>query len=240
MNRAQTYDCYFDTDRVPALLEQLERESDAEAWKEPGYRLVLEHDLVSPASFTALPRLVRLASGTADARRLAGEIVERAAGQHGCDELLEGCADAIVEFRGLLDKHLRSRPADHLIAFRALLAVQEEYHWAAAPGDFTDDFHGLGCPHRAVMVTIAIGNYGRYSASRNRDLGDVDRRDLRPASAERLSGVGRWTHEITARDEENVLADGILHLFGKAECPNRESVFSIAVEYAAANRPVLR
>ncbi|MGW6850222.1 hypothetical protein ACWGCK_15865 [Streptomyces virginiae] len=214
--------------------------SDAEAWKELGYRLVLEHDLVSPAGFAALPRLVRLASGNADARRLAGEIVERAAGQHGCDELLEGCADAIVEFRGLLDQHLRTRPADCLTACRALLAVQEEYHGAAALGDFTDDFYGLDCPHCAVMVTIAIGNYGRYSASRDRDLGDVDRRDLRPAPTEQLSGVGRWMHEVTARDEENVLADGMLHLFGKAECPHCESVFSIADEYAAANRPVLR
>lgn len=234
------YDCRFDTDRVPKLLEQLERESDAEAWKELGYRLVLEYDLVSPASFAALPRLVRLAAGNADARRLAGEIMERAAGQHGCDELLAGCADAIVQFRGLLDRHLQSRPADYLAAFRALLAVEEEYHWAAVLSDFTDDFYVLDCPHCAVTVTIAIDNYGRYSAIRDWDLGDVDRRDLRPAPAEELSGVGRWMHEITARDEESALANGILHLFGKAECPNCESVFNIADEYTAANRPVLR
>ncbi|MFD8978928.1 hypothetical protein [Streptomyces sp. NPDC059564] len=240
MNWAQTYDCRFGADRVPKLLEQLERESDAEAWKELGYRLVLEHDLVCPAGFAALPRLVRLASGNADARRLAGEIMERAAGQHGCDELLEGCADSIVEFRGLLDRHLRSRPADYLVAFRALLAVQEEYHWAAVLGDFTDDFYGLDCPHCAAEVTIAIGCYGRNSAIRDWDLGDVDRRDLRPTPAEQLSGVGQWMHEITARDEESVLANGILNLFGKAECPNCESVFNIADEYAAANRPILR
>ncbi|MFD9409682.1 hypothetical protein ACFWBN_22070 [Streptomyces sp. NPDC059989] len=237
MNWAQTHDCHFETDRVPELLEQLERESDAEAWKELGYRLVLEYDLVSPAGFAALPRLVRLASGSADARRLAGEIMERAAGQHGCDELLADCADAIVEFRGLLHRHLRTRPADYLATFRALLAVEEEYHWAAVLGDFSD-FYRLDCPHCAVEVTVAIGDYGRYSAIRDWNLGDVDRRDLRPAPAEGLSGVGRWMYEIADRDGENALANGILHLFGKAECPGCASVFHLADEYASANRPM--
>ncbi|MGW7712400.1 hypothetical protein [Streptomyces sp. NPDC054771] len=61
MNWAQMYDCYGDVDRVPELLARVEREDDdAEAWDELGYRLILECDLVFPASFTALPRLVHL------------------------------------------------------------------------------------------------------------------------------------------------------------------------------------
>ncbi|TXL88116.1 hypothetical protein [Streptomyces sp. IB2014 016-6] len=99
VNWAQMYDCYFETGRVPELLGAVEREDDAEAWKELGYRLVLEHDLLTPASFAALPRLVRLASGSGRALRLAGEILERAAGHHGCDDLLADCAGAIEEFR---------------------------------------------------------------------------------------------------------------------------------------------
>ncbi|MDX3538120.1 hypothetical protein PV721_27960 [Streptomyces sp. MB09-01] len=218
----------------------MERENGTEAWRELGDRLVLERDLVSPASFAALPRLVRLASGSAKARHLAGEIMERAAGHHGGDDLLAVSADVIAEFGALLDRHLQSRPADYLVTFRALLAVKEEYHWANVLGDFTDDFYHLACPHCAVKVTIAIGDYGRYSAIRDWNLGDVDRRDLRAAPAGKLSGVGRWMHEITVRDGEGVLADGIAHLFGKAECPRCASVFTIADEYAASNRPVLR
>jgi hypothetical protein len=166
--------------------------------------------------------------------------MERAAAHHGCDDLPADCADAIAEFREVLDRHLRSRPADYLTAFRALLAVEEQYHWAAVLGDFTDDFYQLACPHCAVEVTIAIGDYGRYSAIRDWHLGDVDRRDLRPAPAEELLGIGRWMHEIAVRNGEEALAGGAAHLFGKAECPLCASVFTIAAEYTWANRPALR
>ncbi|MEV6295031.1 hypothetical protein AB0M41_32440 [Streptomyces sp. NPDC051896] len=48
-------------------------------------------------------------------------------------------------------------------------------------------------------MTIAIGDHGRYSAIRDWNLGDVDRRGLRPASSEELSGTGRWMHETAVR-----------------------------------------
>ncbi|MPY31471.1 hypothetical protein FNH09_09215 [Streptomyces adustus] len=240
VNWAQMYDCYGDIDRVPALLDMVELEDSAEAWERLAYRLVLEHDLVFPASFAALPRLIRLASRSARARGLTGAILRRAAGHHGCDDLLANCADAIAEFRELLDRHLQSRPVDYLATFLDLLAVKEQYHWSAVLGDFTDDFYHLSCPNCAVEVTIAIGDHGRYSAIRDWHLGDVDRRVLRPASSEELSGTARWMHETAVRDGQEALADGIAHLFGKAECPHCASVFSIADEYTSANCPVLR
>ncbi|MFE9023904.1 hypothetical protein ACFYNL_35795 [Streptomyces sp. NPDC007808] len=238
VNWAQMRDCRFDVDRVPELLERVERQDEPEAWKELGWRLVLEHDLLSPASFAALPRLVRLAQRSAEARGLAGKILERAAGQHGCDALLADCADAIKEFREVLDRHLRSRPADYLVSFRALLAVEEEYHWANALEGFTDDIICVDCPHCGVGVTIAIGGFGCYSEVRDGD--EEFRRDLRPAAAEELTGTGRWMHEMTVRDGQEALANGIAHLFGKAECPRCASVFTVADEYTSANRPVMR
>ncbi|MGW0773599.1 hypothetical protein ACWD01_08050 [Streptomyces sp. NPDC002835] len=239
VNWAQMYDCRGDVDRVPELLEHVEREDAAEAWVELGHRLVLECDLVFPAGFAALPSLVRLASRSAQARGLAGTIVRCAAGGHGCDDLLAGCADAIAEFGQLLDRHLRTRPADYLATFLDLLAVEEQYHWSAAMGDFSDDFYQVTCPHCAADVTIAIGAYGRYSAIRDWHRGDVDRCNLRPASPDGLSGVGRWMHETAVRDGEAVLAHGVAHLFGRAECPRCASVFNIADEYTSANRPVM-
>ncbi|KOV35767.1 hypothetical protein ADK60_08685 [Streptomyces sp. XY431] len=230
-------DCYGDVDRVPELLEQVALKDDAEAWNELGHRLCLEHDLVFPASFAALPRLVHLASRSAQARGLAGTIMQRAAGHHGCDDLLADCADAIAEFRELLDRHLQSQPVDYLTSFRDLLAAKEQYHWSAVLGDFTDDFYHLVCPHCAVEVTIAIGHYGRYSSIRDWNLGDVDRRHLQPAIPEELSETGRWMHETAVRDGQEALANGITYLFGKAECPRCTSVFSIADEYTSANLP---
>ncbi|WP_158820998.1 MULTISPECIES: hypothetical protein [unclassified Streptomyces] len=239
-DRAQMRDCRFDVDRVPALLERVEHDDDADAWTELGWRLVLEHDLVSPAGFAALPRLVRLAPRSAQARALAGDILGRAAGHHGCDDLLADCADSVAQFREVLHQHLRSRPADYLVSFRALLAVEEEYHWAAVLGDFEDDFYPLACPHCDLEVMIAIGDHGRYSAVRDWDLGDVERRDLRPAAAEERTGTGGWMHETAVRDGQEALADGLSYLFGRAECPGCAAVFHVADEYSAANRPVMR
>ncbi|MEU3558583.1 hypothetical protein [Kitasatospora sp. NPDC006786] len=222
VNWTRMYDCHGDVDRVPELLERVERverEGDAEAWTELGYRLCLEDDLVFPASFAALPRLVRLASSDQRARALAGTIVRRAAGHHGCDDLFADCAGTIAEFRMLLDRYLTSRPDDYLAAFLDLLAVNAQYHWSAALGD------------------VNIGDYGRYSAIRDWNLGDVERRDLRPAAGEELSGTGRWMHDTAVRDGQEALAAGIRYLFGRAECPRCASVFNIADEYTSAECP---
>ncbi|MEU9048021.1 MULTISPECIES: hypothetical protein [unclassified Kitasatospora] len=156
-------DSGFDVDRVPALLALLERRDDTDAWQELGWRLVLEGDLVFPAGFAALPRLVRLAPRSVQARALAGRILERAAAHHGCDDLLVDCTGAITEFGEALDRHLRSRPADYLVSFRALLAVAQEYHWANALEGFTDDIYELECPNCAAEMKIAVGRFGCYS-----------------------------------------------------------------------------
>src|SRR6185312_2431845 len=100
----QMYDAHMEVGVVPDLLDQveLEDEDDADAWKELGYRLVLD-TFIFPASVAALPRLVHLASNSARARELAGAILRCAAAHHGCDDLLADCADTMDTFRALTD-----------------------------------------------------------------------------------------------------------------------------------------
>ncbi|GAA2462754.1 hypothetical protein GCM10010405_53850 [Streptomyces macrosporus] len=188
----------------------MECQDDTEAWEELGYRLVLEGDLVSPAGFAALPRLT---PRSAAARDLAGRILERAAGHHDCDDLPADCTGAIAEYGAVLDRHLRSRPADYPVSFPALLAVEEEYHWANAMEGFTDDINHVECPHCGVGVTIVIGDFECYSQAW--DGVEEIRRDLRPAAATELTGTGRWMHQITVCDGQEVLANGIADLFGR-------------------------
>ncbi|WP_152648890.1 hypothetical protein [Streptacidiphilus anmyonensis] len=238
MDWEQMRDCWFETDRVPQLLERVKRQEDADTWAELGRRLVLEHDLVSPASFAALPDLVHLAPRSAEARALSGRILERAAGHHGHDHLLVDCAGAIAEFGRVLDGHLRSRPADYLVSFRALLAVAGEYHWANALEGFTDDIYHVTCPHCGAGMTIAIGQFGCYSQVWHG--GEETRRELQPAAETELTGSGRWMHRIAVRDRQETLANGITYLFGKAKCPDCASVCNVADEYTTENRPVMR
>jgi hypothetical protein len=95
-------------------------------------------------------------------------------------------------------------------------------------GDFTDDFYRVSCPACSLEATVAIGDYGRYSAVRDWDLGDVDRRALRPAQAADLVGPGLWMHELAVRDGQPKLAEGLTFLFGQAECPRCASIFRVS------------
>ncbi|MFF9403087.1 hypothetical protein [Streptomyces sp. NPDC014744] len=142
---AQMRDCWFEVDRVPEPLERVERGDVADTWKELGWRLVLEHDLVSPASFAALPRLVCLAPRSAKARALAGEILGRAAGHHDCDDLLAERAGAIAQFREVLNRHLRSRPTDYLVSFLSARTLKLSSLQRSRPG-------GDGLSQKSVMV----------------------------------------------------------------------------------------
>lgn len=239
MDWTQVYASHGTAERIPELLDRAERGGGERVWEELWDRLCLYGETVSSASFAALPRLVELARTSPQALELAGAILRGAPRDHGGDELLAGCAEAIAELRELLDRRLRTRPENWLRAFRDLLAAEGQYHWSAVLEDFTDDFYHLPCPHCAVEVTVAIGGHGCYSAIRDWDLGDVDRRPLRPASPADLRGTGRWMYDTAVRDGQDRIADGITHLFGRAECPRCAAVFTVADEYTAANLPTL-
>lgn len=197
-------------------------------------------ETVSPASFAALPRLTMMAARSTQALELAGEIIRNALRHPDGEAWIADCADTLARLRDLVDEQLQARPADYHRMFRALLAIEGQYHWGAALEDFTDDFYTVSCPHCGVEVTVAIGDYGRYSAIRDWFEGDIDRRALRPATAEGLANPGRWMHATAVRDGQLQLAEGIRHLFGCAECPRCASVFNIAEAYTIANLPLTR
>lgn len=139
-----------------------------------------------------------------------------------------------ARLRELVDQQLRTRPDDYNRIFGDLLALEGQYHWSAALEDFTHDFYTVSCLHCAAEVTIAVGDYGCYSAIRDWDLGDIERRALRPATAEERRDPGRSMHATAVRDEQQRLAEGIRHVFGRAECPACASMFSIAEAHTSA------
>ncbi|WP_190217570.1 hypothetical protein [Streptomyces griseosporeus] len=225
---------------LPALLDQVEAGGVSESvWRELWTMLCGEGETLVPGSPAALPRLVALARSETQALEMAGAIVRSAMTDDQGELMFVESADAIAELRELVDRRLRTRPADYIWGFRTLLAIEGQFHWSAALGDFSDDFYAVPCPHCSLNVTIAIGGYGTYSARRDWDAWDVDRRDLRPASVAELDGTGRWMYDLAVRDGQDRLAERIRYLMGRAECPRCASVFGIADEYAAANLPPL-
>ncbi|WP_406487117.1 hypothetical protein [Streptomyces phaeochromogenes] len=223
---------------LPVLLDQVEAGTGGESvWRELETMLCVEGETLVPGSLAALPRLVALASCETQALEMAGAIVRSAMSDGQGERMFVESPDAIAELRELVDRRLRTRPADYLWGFRTLLAIEGQFHWSAALGDFSDDFYTVDCPHCGLDTTVAIGGYGNYSARRDWEAGDVDRRDLRPASVAELDGTGRWMYDLAVRDAQDRLAEGITYLMGRAECPRCASVFRMADEYAAANLP---
>lgn len=158
----QVGDAHGETERVPVFLDLVEREEAPEAWEELWDRLCLHGETVSPASFTALPRSADLAPVTAQALELAGAIA-RGTLQHPDGEvLLAGRPEVLSRLRDLADQRLRSRPAE----YERVFGLAGQYHWSAALENFVDDFYTVSCPHCVAEVTIAIGDYGLYSAIR--------------------------------------------------------------------------
>lgn len=149
--------------------------------------------------------------------------------------LLAGCSDEIARLRELVDRRLRTRPADYSRIFGDLLALEGQYHWSVSLEDFTDDFYTVSCLHCGAEVTIAVSDYGCYSAIRDWDRGDIEQRALRPIPAEELAGPGQWMHATAVRDGQRRLAEGIRHIFGRAECPACVSVFSVAEAHTREN-----
>ncbi|MFB7292272.1 hypothetical protein [Actinacidiphila glaucinigra] len=223
---------------VPVLLDQVAAGAGTEStWDELWDLLCVGGENLRPGSTGALPRLVALARSEPEALDLAGAIVRRAMAEDESGCVFAGSPHVIEELRELIDRHLLTDPADFIRGFRTLLAIERQFHWSAVLDDFGDDFYEVACPHCHVTVTIAIGAYGRYSAYRDWDAGDIDRRELRPASAAELDGTGRWMYDLAVRYGRDRLAEGITYLMGRAECPRCACVFRVADEYAAANLP---
>lgn len=223
---------------LPVLLDQVEAGAGSgSVWRELWTMLCVEGETLVPGSLAALPRLVVLARSETQALEMAGAIVRSAMTNDQGELMFVESPGAIAELRELVDQRLQTRPADYIWGFRTLLAIEGQFHWSAALGDFSDDFYDAVCPHCSLNVTIAIGGYGYYSACRDWDAGDVDRRDLRPTPVAELDGMGRWMYNLAVRDGQDRLAEGITYLMGRAECPGCASVFGIADEYAAANLP---
>ncbi|MFI1385943.1 hypothetical protein [Embleya sp. NPDC020886] len=166
---------------------------------------------------------------------LAGAIAQGAIEQGRADAVFDDHATEISGFRRLADERLKRRPEtpDYTYVFRTMLALEGSAIWSEAIDELSDAFLMVACPHCEAEVTIAIGEYGYYSACRDWDLGDEDRRPLRPTRPQDLEGLGKRLYDVAARDEQEALALGITHIFGHAQCGACDEYFDIADTYQA-------
>lgn len=219
---------------VGMLLGRLAQQPDAAVGDELEARLVVEGECCCSAGFAALPALGRLAvSGSGEDRDraldLAAVIVRTLHRFDEHDDLVRAASDALAVLHRLAQARLRACAGHGLVGrLQDTLAFAGYTFWASISLDFTDEHYHLGCPHCATRLAIVIGDYGRYSAVRDHDDGDIHRIPLSPSKPEDLTGIGRWVHGIATMGGDTTLADGFTYLFGRAACSMCGSRFNLA------------
>ncbi|MGW1996083.1 hypothetical protein [Embleya sp. NPDC001921] len=221
-------------DDIPALFANLTPQNRERSWRDLHGKLCRDES-VCTASLAALPLLWEVAVGGAPEDRdaavsLAGEIVSAGRRYRAYDSALAPHALRIAEMATLADAHLADHAHErhYIRLLRDMLALEGYLAWAWVLDDLTDTFLAVHCPHCGADVTIAVGDYGDYSAIRDWHRGDIDRRPLRPAAAGELSPLGARLLSIATRDGHVSLARGLAYLFGTAQCPPCANPFAIA------------
>ncbi|OPC76416.1 hypothetical protein B4N89_47285 [Embleya scabrispora] len=232
---SRLHDFEGSADDIPVLLfAKLAPHNRERAWRALHGRLCRDES-VCPASLAALPLLWEVAVGGSREDRgaavfLAGEIVSAGRRIRCYDRVLDSHAARVAEMAVVADAHLadHAHQAHYVHLLCGLLALQGHLAWAWGLDDLTDAFLAVHCPHCGADVTIAVGDYGDYSAIRDWHRGDIDRRPLRPTVPGEMAPPGARLHAIAVRDGQASLARGLPYVFGTAQCPPCGRAFAIA------------
>lgn len=221
-------------DDIPVLFANLTPHNRERTWRALHGRLCRDES-VCPASFAALPLLWEVAVDGASEDRgaavfLAGEIVSVGRRYREYDSALEPHAARIAEMAIVADAHLadHAHQAHYIHALCDMLALEGHLAWAWGLDDLTDAFLAVHCPRCGADVTIAVGDYGDYSAIRDWHQGDIDRRPLYPTAPEEMPPLGARLRSMAIRDGQASLARGLPYIFGAAQCPPCGRSFAIA------------
>ncbi|MYV97569.1 hypothetical protein [Streptomyces sp. SID3343] len=219
---SQLHHFWGPADDIPVLFADLTPGNREQTWLELSNKLCLDEG-VCAASFAAVPLLWAVAVDGAPPDRdaalsLAGQIVAAGRRHRENDSALDPHASRIAHMATLADAHLseHAQQTDYILWLREMLALEGHLAWAWTLDDLTDAFFAAHCPHSDADVTIAVGDYGHYSAIRDWERGDIDRRPLRPTRPEEMSPLGARLLGIAIRDQWNSLARGLPYVFGTA------------------------
>ncbi|MFF4318223.1 hypothetical protein [Streptomyces sp. NPDC001568] len=240
---SQLSHAYGSAEDIPALMDRIVSEPDAELWSSLWSALCHQGSVYS-ASFAALPWLAGVAAGddgeqAVSALTLAGAIVEGADQPHGAGDVRAERAGEISTLLSRANEHLRkaSERRKYIDLLEAVLSFEGVLDWseALAWGLAMEEFE-IPCPDCQAMLFIVVGECGFFSTSGDYALSDADvaKTPLRPADPGGLEGIARRLHEVAVTDGQREVAEALTFVFGDATCPDCERDFSVAGQVAAA------
>ncbi|MFG3000803.1 hypothetical protein [Streptomyces sp. NPDC048340] len=233
---------YGSAEGIPALLDRIASEPNAELWNDLWSALCHQGSVYS-ASFAALPWLVCVADGddreqAVSALTLAGASVAGAGQPHDAGDVRLEYAAEIATLLSVANNRLRSASdrteyaylLEAVLSFDGVLGWSEDLAWG-----LTNEEYEVSCPHCEASLFIVLGERGFFSTSGDYALSedDVETRPLRPADPAALDGIGRRLHDIALADGQREVANALTYVFGAAACPDCETSFSVSDQVSA-------
>ncbi|MFD5463044.1 hypothetical protein ACFWIQ_09490 [Kitasatospora sp. NPDC127059] len=239
---SQLSHAYGAAEDIPALLDRIAAEPNAELWNDLWSALCHQGSVYS-ASFAALPWLADTAGSgnreqAVNALVLAGAIVARASQRHGTGDVRSEHAAEIATLLRSVDQYRRaaSDRTEYIHLMEAMLGFEGVVGWSEnlAWGLGSEEYD-VSCPGCEASLFIAFGERGFFSTSDDYAVadGDIETRALRPAAPTDLDGIGRRLHDLALAEGQREVAYALTHVFGHATCPDCATDFSIADQVSA-------
>ncbi|GAB7188973.1 hypothetical protein ATKI12_8804 [Kitasatospora sp. Ki12] len=234
---SQLSHAYGAAEDMPALLDRIAAEPNAELWNDL-WSVLCHQGSVFSASFAALPWL----AGTAESGKreqavnalvLAGAIVAGAGQRHGAGDVRSERAAEIATLLRTVDQYRQTAPgrAEYIHLIEAMLAFEGVAGWSEdlAWGLGNEEYE-VSCPGCEASLFIVFGARGYFSTSADYAVadGDIETRALHPAAPTEPGGIGRRLHDLALADGQREVAHALTHVFGHATCPDCETDFSVA------------
>ncbi|WP_030246385.1 hypothetical protein [Streptomyces sp. NRRL S-455] len=236
---SQLHHAYGTAEDIPGLLDAVSQDPSDSGWSELWSRLCHQGTVYS-ASHATLPALRDMARRWSPADRqgpllLAGAIAASTDQPHGEQDPHVAYAAEMSDLLQLTEEALRDPglgddPGTYVYLLAALLSFEGVDVWGEQLDGLNDDEYEVPCPSCSAENFIAFGEYGCFSTTDSMYMNETAAKKipLQPADSSALEGLAQRLHSRALADNQADVAVKLTYLFGKAQCPECDDVFSVA------------
>ncbi|MEV3993642.1 hypothetical protein AB0J57_32590 [Streptomyces sp. NPDC049837] len=221
-------------EHVPGLLDRFKADPSG-VWSELMDHLCPQMDIAFPASYAALPRLAEIAiacspEDLAWVLLSAGAIAACSPGLSEPDSPLTVFSAPIGVLHRLTDRRLSQgvEAEEYVNLLQALLSFEGVEIWDRCLEGLQTGEYEVDCPHCGVDLFVVIGQDESFCCSDDYALREVHKSPLRPARTQDLEALPHRLSTRALADGHRSLAHGVRYLFGRADCPDCGTDFSVA------------
>ncbi|MGW1881991.1 hypothetical protein [Streptomyces sp. NPDC001970] len=239
---SQLSHAYGSAEDIPGLFARLGGDKDGQVWQDL-WSALCHQGSAYEASYAALPVLADIAAGRAPGEReqavlLAGAIMASEDGPSGAGDEHERYADEIAELLRIAEELLAAATdpdaaADFVHYLESVLAFEDVPVWSSRLEGLFEGEYEVDCPVCWSDLFVAFAEYGTFASAGDYVTADPPKAALHPAEPAELDGIAARLHGLARDAGQTGIARGLTYLFGRATCPDCETVFPVSPQVAA-------